>query len=343
MRESLTRFEAHPSVLPERLTKFWAVTALSIDLLAVLAACYLAGLPPTVGPAACLIVCGALALCGAYRISFATIWRDEIYHTFVGIAVAAVPLWAILSGVGKLSPVSVGIALALMWVLSSAARGALLYARRGGEVADPVLAAVTPDAQRRCSDPHLQLAKRCFDVALASLGLLLVSPLLAAAAVAIVVESGFPVLFRQERLGRWNSRFVMFKFRTMQADAGSDWARPSDARITRVGAILRRCSIDELPQLINVIRGEMSLVGPRPEMPAFADRFRAIVPHYDDRLFVLPGLTGWAQTHYKRNLEPADIPRVVPHDLFYAENASLVLDAVLVVKTAAEFLFHRAV
>jgi lipopolysaccharide/colanic/teichoic acid biosynthesis glycosyltransferase len=164
-----------------------------------------------------------------------------------------------------------------------------------------------------------------------------------AVALAVFLDSGKPVLFRQERVGRGGRSFGIYKFRTMQHNAGSDWAKPGDSRITRIGAFLRRTSLDELPQLFNVIRGDMSVVGPRPEMRAFADGFEKSIPHYAQRHVVPPGITGWAQVYLKRNLEPSDMPAVLPYDLFYVEHASRFLDCAIILKTAFEVLTHRAV
>jgi lipopolysaccharide/colanic/teichoic acid biosynthesis glycosyltransferase len=152
-----------------------------------------------------------------------------------------------------------------------------------------------------------------------------------------------PVLFTQRRVGRDGRTFVLFKFRTMKRDAGADWVRPGDSRITRTGSFLRRTSIDELPQVFNVLRGDMSIVGPRPEMVEFARDFAQRLPSYDQRHVVPPGITGWAQLYWKRNLDPSDVTDVLRYDLFYVERASLVLDTALLLKTIAEVLFHRAV
>jgi lipopolysaccharide/colanic/teichoic acid biosynthesis glycosyltransferase len=185
--------------------------------------------------------------------------------------------------------------------------------------------------------------KRVFDVIVAAITLVVASPIMLAAAIAILIESGTPIFFRQERIGAEGRPFSIFKFRTMRGDAGSQWARPGDDRITRVGALLRRTSIDELPQLFNVLRGEMSIVGPRPEMVDFAASFAGTIPNYEQRHVVAPGITGWAQVYCKRNLQPVDMTDVLPFDLFYVEHASVALDAAIVLKTAAEVVFHRAV
>ncbi len=147
-------------------------------------------------------------------------------------------------------------------------------------------------------------------------------PVMLVAAAAITIESGSPVLFRQERMGENGRPFWILKFRTMRHNAGAQWAKPGDDRITRVGALLRRTSLDELPQLFNVLRGEMSIVGPRPEMVTFAASFSRNVPNYEQRHVVPPGITGWAQLYLRRNLDPSEIPGVLPYDLFYVEHAS---------------------
>jgi len=225
----------------------------------------------------------------------------------------------------------------------SVAHATLHLARHGSDVAEAQAAYVSPEAQWRVGHGPYKTWKRCFDVTLAAVGLVVASPLMLLIAVCIGIESGFPVLFRQERVGRNGVPFVMYKFRTMWQNADQQWARPGDRRITNIGEILRRTSLDELPQLFNVLLGDMSLVGPRPEMPAFAHDFRRTLPNYDSRHIVTPGLTGWAQIYGKRNLQPDDMAGILPYDLFYIEHASPILDAIVVVKTGVEFLFHRAV
>jgi lipopolysaccharide/colanic/teichoic acid biosynthesis glycosyltransferase len=330
--------------VPERLTTVWTIATIGADVFAVLAAAYVAGLPATAGPAACVIVCGALALCGAYQTSYAVRARDEIYHVVAGCLLAALPLWAVLhlvtglsSGAPLVTLVLAAAAIAFIHVVLHCARCA------GEELPYAGLRCISPQAEWRVRRPLFSAWKCAFDVALSALGLLVISPIMAAAAAAIALESNGPIFFRQERTGRGGSHFFVFKFRTMRPAAGSAWAAPGDLRITRVGAVLRRLSLDELPQLLNVIRGEMSLVGPRPEMVDYARRFSRTISHYDERQRVRPGLTGWAQIQLARNLTPAEMPEVLPYDLFYVEHASLLLDTIIVLKTAAEFLFHRAV
>ncbi|MGC1381251.1 MAG: sugar transferase [Candidatus Baltobacteraceae bacterium] len=330
--------------LPERLAVVWTIALLFTDVLAVLAAAYALGLPASAGPAACLVVCGALALCGAYGTSFAARPRDEAYHVGATGALAALPFWALLHLVAGLASFVVLATLALALAAIALVRG-LLHAARHLDDDPPTggAAFVSPQAQWRARRRAFAAWKSGLDVTLASAGLLLLSPVLAVAAIGIALESSGPVFFTQRRAGRAGAPFTLIKLRTMRLDAGGAWARSGDARITRVGAFLRRSSIDEIPQLLNVIRGEMSLVGPRPEMLEYARRFSKTIPHYDERHLLRPGLTGWAQVQLERNLAPDDVPRVAPYDLFYVEHASPVLDAIVILKTAAEFLFQRAV
>lgn len=206
-------------------------------------------------------------------------------------------------------------------------------------------ALIVPFRLSACRLPA-QITKRALDLGVASLALVLAAPVMLAAAIAIVLESGRPIFFRQERVGRHGRVFNVLKFRTMRVDAeastGPVWAAARDPRKTRLGTFLRRTSIDELPQIINVLRGEMSLVGPRPERPAFVTVFRRRLPRYDERHLVRPGITGWSQVHMKRVLDVSDVSEKLSHDLFYIENWSFFMDVSLIVKTAAEFLFHRA-
>jgi exopolysaccharide biosynthesis polyprenyl glycosylphosphotransferase len=170
--------------------------------------------------------------------------------------------------------------------------------------------------------------KRGFDVAGSALLLIFLAPLLAAIALLIRCLDGRPVLYRQERMGLDGRRFHMLKFRTMRVDAeaetGPVWAVPDDPRRTRLGALLRGLSLDELPQLWNVLGGEMSLVGPRPERPAFIEEFRGRIPQYILRHKVKAGLTGWAQVNGWRGNTP--VGARTEHDMYYIEHWSLGLD-----------------
>jgi Undecaprenyl-phosphate glucose phosphotransferase len=179
------------------------------------------------------------------------------------------------------------------------------------------------------------IQKRIFDVVTASLLLVLTAPIMAAIALAIRLSSGAPVLYRQERMGLDGHVFHMLKFRTMVHDAeretGPVWARRGDPRETRVGSLLRRTSLDELPQLWNVLRGDMSLVGPRPERPVFIEQFRREVPGYMLRHKVKAGLTGWAQVHRWRG--DTSLHERIEHDLYYIRNWSLGLDIRILLMT----------
>ncbi len=181
--------------------------------------------------------------------------------------------------------------------------------------------------------------KRAFDLAGSSLLLLLTAPLLAIAALAVRMSSPGPILFRQKRVGLNGRIFEIVKFRTMRVNDDSDtaWFSGDDDRVTGVGRILRMTSIDELPQLLNVLRGEMSLVGPRPERPHYTDQFAATVSRYDDRHRVLGGITGWAQIHGRsRGLDA--VPERARLDNYYIENWSVWRDLVIIVRTIAVLL-----
>src|SRR5262249_2262577 len=141
----------------------------------------------------------------------------------------------------------------------------------------------------------------------------------------------------QERVGLRGRRFMVHKFRSMRQDAerhiGPTWAKENDERITRVGALLRRCRLDELPQLWNVLRGEMSFVGPRPEGPYFGELLRGKIRYFDLRHYVKPGITGWAQVMYRYGASVEDAQRKLEYDLYYAKNISLRLDILTLLKT----------
>jgi putative colanic acid biosynthesis UDP-glucose lipid carrier transferase len=175
---------------------------------------------------------------------------------------------------------------------------------------------------------HNRFLKRAVDILGASLGLILLSPLFLIIALLVACSSPGPILYWQERVSLDGRRFWIAKFRTMRVDAeGSDrpgWTRPGDPRRTKIGAFLRRTNLDELPQLWNVLKGEMSLVGPRPERPYFVEQFSQEIPKYPDRHLVKSGLTGWAQIHGLRG--DTSIARRTQYDLYYVQNWSLWLD-----------------
>jgi sugar transferase (PEP-CTERM system associated) len=179
--------------------------------------------------------------------------------------------------------------------------------------------------------------KRTFDLAFGLLGLMLSSPIMLLVAIAVRLDSKGPVLFAQTRVGWRGNCFDVLKFRSMRVDAeaatGAQWARENDDRATRVGRFLRKFRLDELPQFINVIRGDMSFVGPRPERPVFVDQLRDLIPYYDERHSVRPGLTGWAQVQYPYGASVEDACRKLEYDLFYLKDMSVVFDVVIILKT----------
>jgi Undecaprenyl-phosphate glucose phosphotransferase len=187
------------------------------------------------------------------------------------------------------------------------------------------------------------LAKRVFDLVFSLAVLAVLWPLLLALALAVRVSSPGPVFYRQERMGVDGRRFQMFKFRTMQADAerqtGPKWAEPADERRTGLGAFLRRFSLDELPQFINVLRGDMSVVGPRPERPVFVERFRQTVPGYMLRHKVKSGITGWAQVHGLRG--NTSLEKRIRYDIEYIERWSVWLDLKIIAMTVVRVLVDR--
>jgi sugar transferase (PEP-CTERM system associated) len=181
------------------------------------------------------------------------------------------------------------------------------------------------------------VVKRVFDLA-ASLALLVATlPLMLATTIAIAVESGFPVIYRQERVGYRGRKFTVLKFRSMGHDAEKGgqarWAVARDPRVTRVGKVIRKLRIDELPQLFNVFRGEMSFVGPRPERPEFVDLLTAQIPYYAVRHSVKPGLTGWAQVRYSYGATVEQSVRKLEYDLYYVKNHTLALDILVLLET----------
>jgi len=190
------------------------------------------------------------------------------------------------------------------------------------------------------------LEKRVFDV-FASLILLSVTwPFMLLAALAIVLESGFkgPVLYRQVRVGEKNQNFEVLKFRSMKTDAekdGAQWAQQNDNRITRVGRVIRKCRIDELPQIFNVLRGDMSFVGPRPERPEFVQGFNERIPYYRERHRVKPGITGWAQLCYPYGANENDTIQKLQYDLYYVKNYSLFLDFSIMFNTIEVILWGK--
>ncbi len=284
----------------------------------------------------CLAVFGFL---GLYRRSYAVLARDEVYFVVVATVFAFIPLLLVATFAQfRFFVPYLTVAMAFAIILCSITRVMLFeprQAKRQGENAI-VFPIVGPASATL-------FWKRIIDIVLGLLACILFFPFMLLAALSLYFESGFPIFFRQERVGRGGRSFQIIKFRSMRPNAGGHWARPGDDRITPIGSILRRLSIDEMPQIFNVLRGEMSIVGPRPEWRPFADEFALTLPHYNDRHRVNPGITGWAQIYMNRNLSPSDAPVVLLHDLFYVSHCSVYLDFSIILKTGVEFLFHRAV
>jgi exopolysaccharide biosynthesis polyprenyl glycosylphosphotransferase len=187
--------------------------------------------------------------------------------------------------------------------------------------------------------------KRSIDVAGSLVMSLLTAPVMIVTALLIRLTSAGPVLYRQERVGQYGRPFTVLKFRSMYADAeagsGPVWAVKNDNRITPLGRTLRKFRIDELPQLFNVLKGEMSFVGPRPERPCFLDSLRHEIPYYDVRHYVRPGITGWAQVMYPYGASIGDAYEKLQYDLYYAKHVSLLLDLTILVKTIKVVLLGR--
>lgn len=187
------------------------------------------------------------------------------------------------------------------------------------------------------------VVKRIFDATLAAVLLLLSLPVMFLAGMAILLESGKPIFIWQERVGRGGRSFLCVKFRSMRVDAEGDgiarWASANDSRVTRVGRILRKLRIDELPQLFNVLSGEMSLVGPRPERPSFVAELKESIRFYDLRHSIKPGVTGWAQIRYPYGASVEDAERKLQYDLYYIKNHSLALDVLIIMETVRVVLF----
>ncbi len=178
--------------------------------------------------------------------------------------------------------------------------------------------------------------KRISDIVLAIIALVISLPFLPILALLIKLDSPGPVFFTQIRTGRGGKNFLAIKLRTMIKDAekhGAEWAKENDPRITRLGKFLRKTRIDEIPQLFNIIRGEMSFIGPRPERPEFIKTLEQHIPFYKERLIVRPGLTGWAQVNFPYGASIEDALQKMQYDLYYIKNRSFILDLSIVLKT----------
>lgn len=190
-----------------------------------------------------------------------------------------------------------------------------------------------------------RLSKRFFDLVAAGALLLVALPFMLLVALAVWMETGAPIFYSQTRVGRGGKPFDVIKFRSMRVDAEGDgkarWATANDQRTTRVGRFIRLTRLDELPQLINVLRGEMSFVGPRPERPQFVDQLNQEIRYYDIRHSVKPGLTGWAQLRYPYGASVRDAEEKLKFDLFYVKNQGLLFDLMIMLQTVEVVLFGR--
>jgi sugar transferase (PEP-CTERM system associated) len=189
-----------------------------------------------------------------------------------------------------------------------------------------------------------RIVERSLDIVVSSLGLVLMSPFMAIIALLIRLDSPGPVVFRQERIGKDDQPFEILKFRTMFTDprpVSAQCTEFNDPRVTRVGRIFRPARLDELPQLVNVLKGDMSLVGPRPEQPTFVARFGRQIPFYGVRHSVRPGITGWAQINYKYAASLEDAKYKLEYDLFYVKNRSVFLDLAILLQTLRIILWQQ--
>ena len=195
-----------------------------------------------------------------------------------------------------------------------------------------------------CASRWTRRSKRAFDIALALVGVVVATPFVLLTALAVWLESGSPVLYRQERVGENGRVFTLNKFRSMRHDAEQGtpvWARAEDDRVTRVGRFIRQTRLDELPQLWNVLRGDMSFVGPRPERPFFVDQLAEQIPLYEQRHAVKPGLTGWAQVKYRYGASFDDSLEKLRYDLYYVKHLSIPFDLTILFDTVKVVLFAQ--
>jgi sugar transferase (PEP-CTERM system associated) len=193
--------------------------------------------------------------------------------------------------------------------------------------------------------PFRTAIKRVFDVVASSILLIITLPVMVVTTLCILLEDGGPVFYRQERVGKGGKTFMVAKFRSMRNDAEKggkpQWALTNDPRVTRVGRIIRKLRIDELPQIFNVLNGDMSFVGPRPERPYFVNQLIAEIPYYNVRHSVKPGITGWAQVRYQYGASVEDAIEKLQYDLYYEKNHSLFLDVIILIETIEVVLLGK--
>lgn len=224
--------------------------------------------------------------------------------------------------------------------------GEALYERVTGKIA---VGAMRPSYlifnQGFVKHPFSEAAKRAFDILCALVGLTLAWPFMLGTALAIKLDSPGPMLYRQERSGRFGRPIIVNKFRSMRQDAekntGPTWAKEGDPRITRIGRFIRKTRLDELPQLFNVLGGSMSMVGPRPERPMFIAELKEQIPYYDQRHIVKPGLTGWAQINYPYGNTVEDALQKLQYDLFYIKYGSVPFDLTICINTIKTVLLRK--
>lgn len=192
-----------------------------------------------------------------------------------------------------------------------------------------------------------QAIKRMFDILVSLVLLVLFLPVCLVTVLLIHLEDRGPIFYTQERVGYRGGNFRLLKFRSMRQDAERDgvaqWAKVNDPRVTRIGAFIRQTRIDEIPQIWNVLRGDMSFVGPRPERPSIVAELVAHIPYFEHRHVVKPGITGWAQINYPYGASLEDARQKLKYDLFYIKNYSLVLDMIVILKTIKVILWPKGV
>jgi sugar transferase (PEP-CTERM system associated) len=190
-----------------------------------------------------------------------------------------------------------------------------------------------------------RVVKRLTGITISIFGLGVTAPVMLVVAALIRLESPGTIFFKQERVGQDGKVFTLYKFRSMRTDAEKDgrpvWAGENDPRVTRVGALIRKTRIDEIPQLWNVLKGDMAIVGPRPERPYFVERLREVIPYYDQRHTVKPGITGWAQVRYPYGASVQDAVEKLQYDLFYIKHMSLLFDLSILFETIKVIIFGR--
>ncbi|MBK6941093.1 MAG: TIGR03013 family PEP-CTERM/XrtA system glycosyltransferase [Planctomycetes bacterium] len=216
--------------------------------------------------------------------------------------------------------------------------GELMYERVTGKIAvDRLRPSYLIFSEGFNRSKFTYLFKRGLDVVLALVGIVIAAPLALLTALAVKLDSRGPVLFSQPRVGKDGRIFTLYKFRSMRTDAEKDtgpvWAASDDDRVTRVGRVIRKIRLDEIPQLINVLRNEMSFVGPRPERPFFVEELKREIPFYTERLVVKPGVTGWAQINYRYGASKEDALQKLQFDLYYIKNMSIFLDVLILFRT----------